>query len=60
MDGLSIDGYEKLGTGTSNQGIEGYEGGPLGRRRPAFGWNANEQEEEEISHVKHFTISAND
>ena len=31
----------KLGTGWSCQGIEGYEGGPLWKRRPAVGCSAN-------------------
>jgi hypothetical protein len=35
-----------LGTGRSSQGIEGYERGPLRRRRPALGSRANEEEEE--------------
>ena len=37
----------RLGTGRSSQGIEGYGGDPLWRRRPALGCSANEEEEED-------------
>ena len=46
MDGLSIVGHKKnakLGTGRSSQGIEGYGGGPLWRRRSALGCSAIEK-----------------
>ena len=36
----------KLGIGWSSQGIEGYGGGPLWRRRPALGCIADEKEED--------------
>ena len=35
----------KLGTGRSSQGIEGYGGDPLWRRRSALGCSDNEEEE---------------
>ena len=37
----------KLGTGRSSEGIEGYGGGPLWRRRPALGCSANDEEEDD-------------
>ena len=51
MDGLCIVGHDKnakLGSGKSSQGIKGYGGCPLWRRRPAFGCSAHEEEEEVV------------
>ena len=46
MDCILLDiKNSKLGTGRSSQGVEGYEGGPLWRRRPALGYSANEEED---------------
>ena len=58
--GLTIPPRKKTATyETINLASERFGGGSLWRRSPALGCSANE-EEEEISHVKHFTISAND
>ena len=46
----------KLGTGRSIQGIEGYGGGPLWRRRAAFGCSANGDEEERKKIINHLPI----
>ena len=49
MDGLCIVGHKKnakLGMGWSSQGIEGYGGGPLWRRRPTQGCSAYEKEDD--------------
>ena len=35
----------RLGTGRSSQGIEGYGGGPLWKRKPALGCNVNDEDE---------------
>ena len=35
---------ERMKTGRSSQGIEGYGGGPVWRQRPALGCSANEEE----------------
>ena len=50
MDALRIVGHKKLKlrTGRNNQGIEGYGGGPLWRRRPSLSWSANKEEEEYV------------
>ena len=43
MDCISSDIINaKLGTGRSSQGIEGYGGGPLWRKMPEVGCNAND------------------
>ena len=46
MDGLCI--IRKLGSGRSSQGIEGYGGDPLLRRRSALGCTASDENEVDV------------